>query len=451
MSIRKVNSVSAGQARYRIDVSEVPAGNWVMMEGVDMSIAKTATITGTDGNDDAAIFKPLNFNSLSVVKLAVEPLKPAELPKMLEGLRKISKTYPLATTKVEESGEHVVLGTGELYMDSIMHDLRKIYSEIEIKVADPVTAFCETVVETSTMKCFAETPNKRNKITMISEPLESGLAEDIESGEVCIEWDRKQLGEFFQSKYDWDLLAARSIWAFGPDATGPNILVDDTLPSEVDKSLLGSVKDSIVQGFQWGCREGPLCDEPIRNSKFKILDASIATEPIHRGGGQVIPTSRRVAYSSFLLATPRLMEPVYFVEIQAPADTVSALYEVLARRRGHVTQDAPKPGSPFYTVKAYIPVIDSFGFETDLRSFTQGQAFCQQVFDHWSIVPGDPLDRSIVLHPLEPSPPPHLAREFMVKTRRRKGLSEDVSINKFFDDPMLMELARQDAELENLM
>lgn len=44
---------------------------------------------------------------------------------------------------------------------------------------------------------------------------------------------RKKLGEFFQTKYDWDLLAARSIWAFGPDATGPNILVDDTLPSEV--------------------------------------------------------------------------------------------------------------------------------------------------------------------------------------------------------------------------
>lgn len=58
---------------------------------------------------------------------------------------------------------------------------------------------------------------------------------------------RKRIGEFFQSKYDWDLLAARSIWAFGPDTTGPNILVDDTLPSEVDKALLGSVKDSIVQ------------------------------------------------------------------------------------------------------------------------------------------------------------------------------------------------------------
>ena len=83
-------------------------------------------------------------------------------------------------TKVEESGEHIIVGTGEMYMDSIMHDLRKMYADIEVKVADPVVSFCETVVETSSIKCFAETPNKKNKLTMISEPLEKGLAEDIE-------------------------------------------------------------------------------------------------------------------------------------------------------------------------------------------------------------------------------------------------------------------------------
>ena len=91
--------------------------------------------------------------------------------------------------------------------------------------------------------------------------------------------------------------------------------------------------------------------------------------------------------------------------------------------------------------------MDSFGFETDLRSYTQGQAFCQQVFDHWSVVPGDPLDRNVILHPLEPSPPLALARDFMVKTRRRKGLSEDVSTSKYFDEQMLLEIARQDATM----
>ena len=82
------------------------------------------------------------------------------------------------------------------------------------------------------------------------------------------------------------------------------------------------------------------------------------------------------------------MEPIYYVEVQAPSDCISAVYTVLARRRGHVTQDVPKAGSPLYTVKALVPVIDANGFETDLRTATQGQAFCLQVFDHWSIVPG---------------------------------------------------------------
>lgn len=57
-------------------------------------------------------------------------------------------------------------------------------------MADPVVAFCETVVDTSSLKCFAETPNKRNKITMIAEPLEKGLAEDIENQVVDIAWEK---------------------------------------------------------------------------------------------------------------------------------------------------------------------------------------------------------------------------------------------------------------------
>ncbi|KAF8819924.1 putative U5 small nuclear ribonuclear protein, partial [Cardiosporidium cionae] len=251
-------------------------------------------------------------------------------------------------------------------------------------VADPVVQFCETVVETSALKCFAETPNKKNKLYMTSEPLEKGIGEDIEKG------------------------------------LGPNVLVDDTLPSEVDKQLLYNVKDLVVQGFQWATREGPLIEENIRNVKFKVLDAHIAADPISRGGGQIIPTARRVAYSAFLVATPRLMEPIAFTEIQCPADCVAAIYGVLSRRRGHVVRDLPKPGTPLYIVHAYLPAIESFGFETDLRTHTSGQSFCLSMFDHWAIVPGDPLDKSIVLRPLEAAPAPHLAREFMLKTRRRK-------------------------------
>lgn len=60
-------------------------------------------------------------------------------------------------------------------------------------------------------------------ILKIAEPLERGLAEDIENGVVSVDWSRKQLGDFFKTKYDWDLLAARSIWAFGPDKQVINV------------------------------------------------------------------------------------------------------------------------------------------------------------------------------------------------------------------------------------
>ena len=104
----------------------------------DQPVVKTCTITDLHTDEELYTFRPLKFNTQSVIKIAVEPVNPSELPKMLDGLRKVNKSYPLLNTRVEESGEHVILGTGELYLDCVMHDLRKLYSEIDIKVADPV-------------------------------------------------------------------------------------------------------------------------------------------------------------------------------------------------------------------------------------------------------------------------------------------------------------------------
>jgi hypothetical protein len=68
---------------------------------------------------------------------------------------------------------------------------------------------------------------------MIAEPLEKGIAEDIEAGRVTMHMTPKERGTYFQEKYQWDILASRSIWAFGPEDQGPNILLNDTLPSMV--------------------------------------------------------------------------------------------------------------------------------------------------------------------------------------------------------------------------
>lgn len=232
------------------------------------------------------------------------------------------------------------------------------------------------------------------------------------------------------------------MWAFGPTPeNGPNIFLDDTLAGEVDKRALVAARDSIVQGFQWATREGPLCDEPVRGVKFRLVGAMLAAEALQRSSGQVIPTTRRAVYASFLLAAPRLMEPMASVEVLCPSDALAAVAAVLAKRRGHVVSESPRPGTPLFCLRGFLPIVDSFGFETDLRVFTQGAAATTLTFDHWSLVPGDPLDRSIVLRPLEAAPLLAIARDFMVKTRRRKGLAEDVSASKYYDAEMLQVIA----------
>ena len=75
-------------------------------------------------------------------------------------------------------------------------------------------------------------------------------------------------------------------------------------------------------------------------------------------------------------------------------------------------EEAQTPGTPMFVVKAYLPVNESFGFTADLRSNTGGQAFPQCVFDHWQVMPGDPM--------AEGSKPHSICQE----TKKRKGLKE---------------------------
>ncbi|CDJ59952.1 U5 small nuclear ribonucleoprotein, putative, partial [Eimeria maxima] len=221
--------------------------------GCDLSVKKTSTITSIDNSAEVEIFRPLNFITAPVLKVACEPLQPSELPKMIEGLRRIDKAYPIAQMKVEESGEHVICGTGELYLDCLLHDLRLLYGNMEVKVSDPVVKFCETVVETSALKCFAESPNKKNKLYMVAEPLEKRIAEDLERGLISDKWDQRTLGEHFSSQYGWDLLAARSIWAFGPAERGSCVLLGEVFNPEFQrlvsqqKGAFLPFKESVIQ------------------------------------------------------------------------------------------------------------------------------------------------------------------------------------------------------------
>lgn len=99
--------------------------------------------------------------------------------------------------------------------------------------------------------------------------------------------------------------------------------------------------------------------------------------------------SQSISVRSRFLEVPVFLIHCYFtVEIQCPENAIGGIYGVLNRRRGQVFSEEQRPGTPMFTVKAYLPVMESFGFTSDLRQGTQGQAFPQSVFDHWEIMNG---------------------------------------------------------------
>jgi elongation factor 2 len=410
VSTKNIQRVVLMMGRYQEAVKSIPAGNIAGLIGVDQFIIKTATLVPEEALD-AYPLKDMKYSVSPVVRVAVEPKFAPDLPKLVEGLKRLAKSDPLVQITIEESGEHVIAGAGELHLEICLKDLREDFMNgAEIKVTEPVVTFRESVEDVSSQVCLSKSPNKHNRIFAKACPLTEEVAIAVDNGKITSRDDPKLRGRYLADNHGWEVNEARKIWCFGPDTTGPNMVVDMTKAVQ----NLHEVKDSFVAAFQWAAKEGPLCDENMRGIRFNIEDVTLHADAIHRGGGQMIPTARRNYYACVLTAKPRLMEPIFLVEIQTTETALGGIYSVLNKRRGIVLGSENRPGTPIYTVRAYLPVQESFGFTAELRSNTGGQAFPQSVFDHWEIFQGDPIA------------PGNQAGDLVAKTRKRKGLKVEV-------------------------
>ncbi|KAJ8304321.1 hypothetical protein KUTeg_017904 [Tegillarca granosa] len=308
--------------RYTEPIEDVPCGNICGLVGVDQFLVKTGTISTYK---DAHNLKVMKFSVSPVVRVAVECKNPSDLPKLVEGLKRLAKSDPMVQCCIEESGEH---------------------------------------------------------------------------GDVSPKQEFKERARLLADKFDIDATEARKIWCFGPEGTGPNLLIDVTKGVQ----YLNEIKDSCTAGFQWATKEGVLCEENVRGVRFDIHDVTLHADAIHRGGGQIIPTMRRCLYACMLTADPTLMEPIYRVEIVAPEAAVGGIFSCLNKKRGEVFSN------------------NQLGFTGDLRSCTGGQAFPQCVFDHWKPVGGDVFTAG--------SKPAQIVADI----RKRKGLKEGIpALDNYLD------------------
>jgi elongation factor 2 len=114
----------------------------------------------------------MKFSVSPVVRVAVEPKNPADLPKLVEGLKRLSKSDPCVQCFTEESGEHIVAGAGELHLEICLKDLQEDFMNgVELKITDPIVTYRETVSAPSDHTVLSKSPNKHNRIYLKAEPM----------------------------------------------------------------------------------------------------------------------------------------------------------------------------------------------------------------------------------------------------------------------------------------
>eukprot|EP00494_Astrolonche_serrata_P004369 UN04381 len=415
--VKKIQRTLLMMGRYVEQLTDCPSGNMCGLVGIDQYLLKSGTIT-TDEN--AAPFNTMKFSVSAVVRVAVEPCNTQDLPKLVEGLKRLSKSDPLVKTYTNKTGEHIIAGAGELHLEICLKDLQEQYMKgAKIKQSEPVVSYAEGISKKTGYEdeypemCVAKSPNKHNRLYMWACPLKPELCAAIDIGDIKPTDDFKKRARKMADEFDWQIGEARKIWTFGcpPDAL-PNFIVDTSKGVQ----FLNEIKDHVVGAFMQVSSQGVFTQDMMRGFRANIDDVTLHADAIHRGAGQIMPCAKKVFYALQIASSPILLEPIYIVEIQCPNTVVSGVYSTLNARRGMIEKMEEKIGTPMVNIRAFLPVSESFGFTAKLRENTGGQAFPQMKFDHWDAMNGSPNKEGSA------------AYKVVMKTRKRKGLKEEIPV-----------------------
>lgn len=391
--LKSIQRVVIMMGRYTETVADIPAGNTCGLIGVDQFLVKSGTITTSE---TACCIKTMKFAVSPVVRVAVSVKNSADLPKLVEGLKKLSKSDPMVRCETTEAGEHIIAGCGELHLEICLNDLANDFMKgAPIHTSEPVVTYCETIT-TESVEVLSKSANKHNRLFCVVQPMNEEIQALFDQEVVGPGMDIKERSKLLREHpaFGWEEAATpQKIWCFGDDGIGPNVLTERT----VGVAYLTEIRDSVVGGFKWACNEGPMCEERVRGLKMIINDVTLHADAIHRGMGQISPTSRRVTYAGIYLAEPALLEPVFLVNITCPTSITGSIYNVMSMRRGNVFDEGDSMSGGVANMKAYLPVAESFGFSQALAEATSGAAFSQLMFDHWQLLDGgdfkDPTTR----------------------------------------------------------
>ncbi len=390
----KVQLLSMMVGPDRIQVEEMPAGNIAAIVGIKAAIA------GSTLSQDPEMepFEPMTHYTDPVVTLAIEAKHTADLPKLIEVLRNVSKADPSIQVDInQETGEHLISGMGELHLEITMYRIQHDY-KIEVQTSDPIVVYRETI-EGSGGPFEGKSPNKHNRFYFEVEPLDENVIQQIKDGNI------PQGTKFKDKKALIELLQENGLTR--EEARGLEIVEGLNILTDVTKGIqyLDETMELLLESFKEVIAKGPYANERVYGIKARLVDAKLHEDSIHRGPAQVIPAGRNSIYGAMCQAKRILMEPVQKVFINVPQEIMGSVTNEIQQRRG-VVQEMNQDGDDIVII-ARVPVSGMFGFASAIRSATGGKVLWNSENAGYQKVP------------------PELLHEVAGKIRERKGLKPE--------------------------
>lgn len=390
----RVQQVNVMVGPDRIPVDHVSAGNIVAATGIRDAIAGATIVE----DPEAEPFERIVHVSEPVVTVAVEAKNMADLPKLVEVLKLVSKADPSIQVQInQETGENLMSGMGELHLEITEYRIRHDH-KIDIVCSEPIVVYRETVSTKSPHKFEGKSPNKHNRFYIEVEPLPENIIKALYNNEIPqnVKKFKKEAIKILQD-LGFEKDVAKGVFGMH----GLNIITD------VTKGIqhLYETRELIKDSFDEVMKSGPTVSEPCQGLLIKLVDAKLHEDAIHRGPAQVIPAVRNAIYGAITVSQPTILEPIQKVFINTPQELMGDASRELNQRRAEV-KDMKTEGDSV-TIEAKAPVAEMFGFASAIRSATGGRVL-------WNT-------ENMGFEPL----PRHLQENIIQQIRERKGLKPE--------------------------
>ena len=338
---KKIQNIYLFMGEDKKRVSEAPAGNTVAVSGLG-EIIPGETIVSTD-QVEMLPFEDIKYLANPVVTVAIEPEMLRDLPQLKRVLEGFDLEDPNLLIKIDEqSGEILLMGLGELHLETIVHDISEL---VKCTSTPPLVIFVERISKTSGKITREEFGSKVQLLVEINSeetsPSSSAEKEDYYEG---------------LSQYKNE------------------IIIKQTIINKFSKEAI----ENILVGIRSALISGPISKKPVSGVRVIILDYEVAEAEKFE---HTVPLLRNAVWDALRAGNISTQEPFYKIQITTPAVHLGKVTSIINKRRGDI-QDV-RSDQDLLIISGYLPVAESFKIDQDLRSETEGRAFWQMAFERY--------------------------------------------------------------------